>query len=334
MRHFSARVLSNEDLGGPWRRLELAWEAEPPLPGSFFTLRVSPRHDPLLRRPLAFSAAAPGSAEALYQVRGPATRMLADLAPGAALDVLGPLGKPFAPPPEGATPLLAAGGVGLGPMLFFAARLAEAAALGGAAGDATTPSTPRGPRLVAGFRSAAAIPRGVLPEGPRAGGFRLLTEDGSAGGRGTVLDGLEAELRALGDLVPGGGASAGGSAASGAGGGAQPRPRAKVYACGPAAMLAAVAAWARERGLEAELSAEQWMACGVGACMGCALPRPGGGFLRACADGPVFGRDEIDWAAEAARAASARRPAVGDAARPAAPAGAASPEAPAEGGRP
>ena len=54
-------------------------------------------------------------------------------------------------------------------------------------------------------------------------------------------------------------------------------------------MLAALADLAAARGWAASLSAEQWMACGVGACMGCALPRADGkGYLRACADGPVF----------------------------------------------
>jgi dihydroorotate dehydrogenase electron transfer subunit len=66
-------------------------------------------------------------------------------------------------------------------------------------------------------------------------------------------------------------------------------------------MLAAIARLAAGRGWKASLSAEQWMACGVGACMGCVLPRPaaadgsGQGFLRACADGPVFELGDIDW---------------------------------------
>ena len=61
-------------------------------------------------------------------------------------------------------------------------------------------------------------------------------------------------------------------------------------------MLAALAALADKRGWAASLSAEQWMACGVGACMGCALPRADGlGYLRACADGPVFEAAAIDW---------------------------------------
>ena len=60
-------------------------------------------------------------------------------------------------------------------------------------------------------------------------------------------------------------------------------------------MLAAADALARAEGVAVHLSAEQWMACGVGACYGCVLPAVKGGYLRACADGPVFKSGEIKW---------------------------------------
>jgi dihydroorotate dehydrogenase electron transfer subunit len=63
-------------------------------------------------------------------------------------------------------------------------------------------------------------------------------------------------------------------------------------------MLASLASLAKDKAWPASLSAEQWMACGVGACMGCTLPRADGrGYLRACADGPVFEAGAIDWEA-------------------------------------
>ncbi len=69
-----------------------------------------------------------------------------------------------------------------------------------------------------------------------------------------------------------------------------------VYACGPGGMLAelAEAIGAREKGLF-QVSLEERMACGVGACRGCAVPAAGGGYLRACSDGPVFYGRELDW---------------------------------------
>ncbi len=105
-------------------------------------------------------------------------------------------------------------------------------------------------------------------DGDRAHGAALLcdarvaTEDGSAGHRGLITDLLEAEL--------------------------QRDSHAVVYACGPDGMLAAVRARCRERGVPAQLALEAAMACGFGACYGCAVPSRDGGYLRVCVDGPVF----------------------------------------------
>ncbi len=263
MLQFDTRILSNRPLGPSWMELCLAWDprAGRPEPGQFLTLRPGRGFDPLLRRPFAFASYLDSgpegpSASILYQIRGQATGLLADLGPGASLDVLGPLGKGFSLPQTDEVPILAAGGVGLGPVLYLARTLAKAAPE-----DSTA-----APVFLAGFRSAAAIPDIDFPPGTI-----LCTDDGSASYRGTALDWIAHNAPIKGS---------------------------RIYACGPGAMLAALARLARERAWPAELSAEQWMACGVGACMGCALPRPAGaGYLRACADGPVFSRDDIAWEA-------------------------------------
>jgi hypothetical protein len=44
----------------------------------------------------------------------------------------------------------------------------------------------------------------------------------------------------------------------------------------------------------AELALEAGMACGVGACFGCVVPRRGGGYLRVCVEGPVIDAAELD----------------------------------------
>ena len=73
--------------------------------------------------------------------------------------------------------------------------------------------------------------------------------------------------------------------------------RERVYACGPAAMLRGLVEPCRERGEMVEVSLEERMACGLGACQGCAVPVlvPAGGYLMACKDGPVFDAARIDW---------------------------------------
>jgi NAD(P)H-flavin reductase len=91
---------------------------------------------------------------------------------------------------------------------------------------------------------------------------RLATDDGSTGHRGPVTELLAAELE---------------------------RDRAAtVYACGPPAMLEAVRALCAERGTDLQLALEAGMACGFGACYGCAVPTREGSYLRVCLDGPVI----------------------------------------------
>lgn len=276
MLQFDATILANRSLAPGFRELSLSWDeaAGRPLPGQFLTLRVSRCFDPLLRRPFAFSAyfneSGGAAVSIVYQVRGQATRLLSELGPGGSVDVLGPLGHGFPPPASllanDGHPILAAGGVGLGPLLFLATELEAERKRAGRENPL--------PFLV-GFRSAELIPDLAFPEGTA-----LCTDDGSAGFKGSALDWLKGDATA--GLIRAGST--------------------RLCACGPSPMLAALSALARDRGWEASLSAEQWMACGVGACMGCALPRrDGDGFLRACSDGPIFERDDIDWEAEASR---------------------------------
>ncbi len=101
--------------------------------------------------------------------------------------------------------------------------------------------------------------------------LRYATLDGSSGNAGSVIELLKREgTRDLGNL----------------------------YACGPRGMLVALAACIGEAGLaEAQICMEERMACGVGACRGCAVPAasPPGSYLAACKDGPVFRGRELDW---------------------------------------
>jgi dihydroorotate dehydrogenase electron transfer subunit len=60
-------------------------------------------------------------------------------------------------------------------------------------------------------------------------------------------------------------------------------------------MLAAVARIVEEAGVPAELALEAPMACGIGACLGCTVPRRAGGYARVCTEGPVFQPGEIAW---------------------------------------
>ena len=73
----------------------------------------------------------------------------------------------------------------------------------------------------------------------------------------------------------------------------------KVYACGPEPMMAAVAHFcaSQDKPLACEVSLETHMACGLGACLGCAIPIPGrtDAYQHVCKQGPVFQAEEVVW---------------------------------------
>lgn len=104
----------------------------------------------------------------------------------------------------------------------------------------------------------------------------VATDDGSRGCRGTVVD--ASRLEGLIDPVP-----------------------TRMYACGPRAMLKAISLLAEETGAPCEVSLEERMACGFGACMGCAVAvrdeKAAGCFVyrRVCHEGPVFDSRTLVW---------------------------------------
>jgi dihydroorotate dehydrogenase electron transfer subunit len=129
-------------------------------------------------------------------------------------------------------------------------------------------------RLFYGGRTRADLP---LLGRLRAQGLDVVpaTEDGSLGTPGRVTVPLEAHL----DATTG--------------------PR-RLYACGPEAMMQAVARIAAARELEAEVSLDPWMGCGVGTCLGCVVRIQGRDDARwkyrcACTEGPVFDAARVVW---------------------------------------
>jgi dihydroorotate dehydrogenase electron transfer subunit len=94
----------------------------------------------------------------------------------------------------------------------------------------------------------------------------------------------------------------------------QPGP-VRLYACGPDAMLHAVARLAEARGLVAEVSVDPWMGCGIGTCLGCVVPTQGADDARpklrcACTEGPVFDAVRLVWPGDKVSLARRRADAV------------------------
>ena len=68
-----------------------------------------------------------------------------------------------------------------------------------------------------------------------------------------------------------------------------------ILACGPKPMLRSIAVLAAQYGVPCQVSLEERMACGVGACLGCAVQMADGSMKHVCKDGPVFDAGEVDW---------------------------------------
>ena len=68
-----------------------------------------------------------------------------------------------------------------------------------------------------------------------------------------------------------------------------------ILACGPKLMLKSVAKAAAEFSVPCQVSMEERMGCGVGACLVCAVPMRDGTMKHVCKDGPVFKAEEVDW---------------------------------------
>ncbi len=68
---------------------------------------------------------------------------------------------------------------------------------------------------------------------------------------------------------------------------------ARIYACGPEGMLRELATVFPGKEEDIEVALEARMGCGFGVCLGCAIPRRGGGYWHVCSDGPVFRLSEV-----------------------------------------
>ena len=123
--------------------------------------------------------------------------------------------------------------------------------------------------IVLGYRDSQTFLKDELE---RYGRVVAASEDGSVGVKGNVLDAIREE-GIEGDII---------------------------YSCGPTSMLRAVKAYAEEKGMEAQISLEERMACGIGACLACVCQSKevdGHSHVhnkRICKDGPVFDAQEVE----------------------------------------
>ena len=263
-----ARLLDNRDIGhGHFLAvLEAPVVARALRPAQFVMLRVRDGTDPLLSRPFSVARIGMGgTVDLLYKPYGRGTQILSELRPGAAVGLVGPLGRPFPDPPAGARLVLAvAGGIGVAPFPLLGDHLRR---LG----------TPRRLLLYGARRATDLVGRDLL----EAAGWSLevATDDGSEGRHALVPALLDETLAALDPAE---------------------RARTFTYVCGPTRMMAATDAVLGRHGCAGQFSVEAFMGCGFGVCLSCVVPlREGdgedGGYRRVCVDGPTFPAGSLRW---------------------------------------
>jgi dihydroorotate dehydrogenase electron transfer subunit len=224
-------------------------------PGQFIMLRFADQINPLLRRPFSIHRliskdGAIEGIEVLYKVVGKCTKKLSMCVEGDIINIVGPLGNAFITSDNYNNVFIVAGGVGVAPMLFLASYLQKNTDISKCT-------------VFLGSRSKHDL---LCKDDFLRLGMKVLfaTEDGSAGRKGLVTDILETSIKENHPDI--------------------------IYGCGPTAMLKSLALISEMHSIPCRVSIETIMACGIGACLGCAVEskKTPEKYLHVCLDGPVF----------------------------------------------
>ncbi len=261
-----ATVIGNEALGSGCFvvTLEVPEIASMIEPAHFVMLRGLDPGFPYLPRPFSVFDVSGGDTEAtrieiLYEVVGSGTAAMARWTGGEKVYCLGPLGRSFDTSSDSSHSVFLAGGIGIAPFPFLARRL-------------KTP--PERQILLFGARSKSAL--FALDRFEALGiDIRIATDDGSEGRKGNSVELLSELLDELSPSTP------------------------EVFACGPTPMFKAAQKVVVPRGVPTQMSLEERMACGYGACVGCvqAIDDPesedGWRYALICVEGPVFDAERV-----------------------------------------
>jgi len=248
--------------------------------GQFVHVRTGDLSGLVLRRPFSINTADPvsGTITIHFRTIGRGTESFTSLRAGDAVDMLGPLGRPFEVDSRSRHLLLVAGGLGMAGVRY----LADEAIRDG-----------RQVTLLFGAASARDVyPSSLLPDEVE---YVIATDDGSVGHRGFVTE-LVPEYEAWADQAFACGPAPMLAALARLAAGR--RDRLGVARLGRrrgAGRTVALGSPAARRKAFLQVSMEQNMGCAVGACLGCVIMGVGGAPQRVCREGPVFAAEEVAW---------------------------------------
>ncbi len=247
-------------------------------PGAFVHIRCSA--DIPMRRPLSImrADAQRGWIEVLYKVVGLGLHNLCQLKVGDSVNLLGPIGNGFSVDPNRPRAILLGGGVGIPPLLFLAERLSERAEF--------LPLAFFGSEIPFPFDLCASELE-VAGTDPETRDSLSLLEEWKIPGRLASAAGLAGCYRGFVTEL---------AASCLQTSTAEELASSMLFACGPEPMLRAAKSLATRFKLPSQLCLEEYMACAVGGCAGCAIPvlsdgRPA--MKRVCVDGPVFDGEQV-----------------------------------------
>lgn len=227
-------------------------------PGQFVQIQVSDSHTPLLRRPFSLHKINDTGFTIIYHVIGKGTKILSEIhvKAGRGLPVLDIIG-PLGNGfaiEEDKIAILIAGGCGSAPLYSLEEELKKKGIESHFFMGATTKNL-----LLCGADFAKIGTK-----------LYISTDDGSCGEKCTVSALYSSYIKTL-----------------------DPK-KCIIYTCGPKAMMKAVSEIAEKNDMPCQVSIEEYMACGIGACLGCMVETTSGN-KRVCKDGPVFDSKEIIW---------------------------------------
>lgn len=273
MKQIKAKIIENKKIAEGFykMRVESPYLSKNSKPGQFVEVKCSDEIIPLLRRPLGVHKISKNRIEVLYEVVGRGTELLSKKKSGGFLDIIGPLGNGFminqpTSQPANQQTILIAGGVGVAPLAALADELRQ---------------KKYKVDVIIGARTKSHI---MCEEDFKSMGcsVHVATEDGSKGYKGLATDLLVKELNQQTSKPA--------------------NQQTIIYACGPTAMLKAVAKIAEAKHIPCQVSMEERMACGIGVCLGCPVKVKGPvassqspEYKMVCKDGPVFDAKEIAW---------------------------------------
>lgn len=233
------------------------------LPGQFVNVKCSEGINALLRRPISICSIdrCKGTFDIVFQIKGIGTEYLAQKKIGSEVDLIGPLGKPFDAPDKYKKIAVVGGGIGVFPLLFL---LEEKNVLSSLREGNNVLSS-----AFLGFRNRDFV---VLNDNFKDASENLYisTDDGTFGYKGLIIDLLEKDLSQNNYDI--------------------------IYTCGPMPMIKKVVEIADAKKIKCQVSLEQRMGCGIGACLVCACKTRLGDdweYSHVCKDGPVFWSDEV-----------------------------------------